>query len=136
MSNEKSPAQVMPMIAVPSVDMTRDFYVEKLGFDHLMAVVGNDGQLDFCTVVRGGGRIMFTRLESSSVPEPSSQFYFQVEDVDSYHRQIVGTGLSPSDPQDMWWGDRVFIVDDNNSYKLWFYQSIGEPVPPVGMKIV
>ena len=35
-------ASVMPIVSVKSVDETRDFYVEKLGFDHLMAVVGND----------------------------------------------------------------------------------------------
>lgn len=130
------PAQVMPMVAVASVDATREFYVEKLGFDHLMAVVGNDGQLDFCTVMKGGGRIMLTRSETMQPPAPSAQFYFQVDDVKSYHEQVSAAGLNASMPEDMWWGDRVFIVEDNNGYKIWFYQSVGEPMPPAGMKIV
>ena len=39
--------QVMPMIAVESVDPIRDFYVDKLGFQHVMGMIGKDGQLDF-----------------------------------------------------------------------------------------
>ncbi len=130
------PAQVMPMVAVASVDVTRDFYVDKLGFDHLMAVVGNDGKLDFCTVVKDGGRIMFTRSESTELPAQTAQFYFQVHDVAKYHRQLRSMGVESTQPEDMWWGDRVFIVEDNNGIKVWFYESVTEPSPPPGMKIV
>lgn len=130
------PSQVMPIVTVNSVDETRDFYVDKLGFDHLMAVVGNDGQLDFCTVLREGGRLMFTRAGGPVSGAPTTQFYFQVSDIASYYDQLCAAGVSPSEPEDMWWGDRVIIVEDNNSYKLWFYQAMREPTPPEGMKIV
>src|SRR5260370_42616731 len=53
--------QVMPIIAVESVDEIRNFYVDTLGFDHVMGVVGKDGEFDFCTVVKDGARIMFAR---------------------------------------------------------------------------
>ena len=52
---------LIPIIAVDSVDDIRDFYVDKLGFEHVMGVIGKDGQLDFVTVVLGGARVMFTR---------------------------------------------------------------------------
>lgn len=126
----------MPMIAVASVDATRDFYVDKLGFDHLMAVVGRDGHLDFCTVVKEGAKVMFTRSETADIPTPSAQLYLQVRDVESYHKWVSGQGVEGTAPEDMWWGDRVFIVSDNNGYKLWFYESVGAPQPPEGMKIV
>ena len=35
-----------------------------------------------------------------------------------------------------WWGDRTFKVMDPNGYEVWFYQTVGEPKPPQGMKIV
>ena len=41
--------RVMPMIVVASVDAIRNFYVDTLGFSHVMGMVGKDGQLDFCT---------------------------------------------------------------------------------------
>ena len=53
--------RVMPMIVVGSVDAIRNFYVDTLGFTHVMGMVGKDGQLDFCTVVMGDARIMFMR---------------------------------------------------------------------------
>jgi hypothetical protein len=37
----------MPMITVRSVDDIRNFYVDKLGFSHVMGMVGKDGQWIF-----------------------------------------------------------------------------------------
>ena len=57
----KQNAQVMPMISVDSVDQARTFYVDKLGFGHMMGMLGKDGQLDFCTVMLGGAKVMLMR---------------------------------------------------------------------------
>lgn len=130
------PAQLMPIVSVPSVDAARDFYVDRLGFDHLMAVVGSDGALEFCTVLREGARIMFNRGTESSTAAPSTAFYLETTNIDAYHRQLLDSGLNPSPLEDMWWGDRVTIIEDLNGYKLWFYQQVGDPIPPEGMKIV
>ena len=54
-------AQVMSMISIDSVDQARAFYVDKLGFDHMMGMLGKDGQLDFCTVTLNGAKVMLTR---------------------------------------------------------------------------
>src|SRR5437867_1810424 len=53
--------QVMPIITVESADKARNFFVDTLGFDHVMGVLGKDGQLDFVTVVLNGARLMFAR---------------------------------------------------------------------------
>ena len=39
--------RVMPIVTVRSVDDIRSFYVDTLGFSHVMGMVGKDGQLDF-----------------------------------------------------------------------------------------
>jgi hypothetical protein len=54
----KQPAQLMAMIYVDSVEDAPSFYVDKLGFSHIMGMLGRDGLLDFCTVMLGGARIM------------------------------------------------------------------------------
>ena len=46
----KSNTQLMAMIYVDSVEQAREFYVDKLGFTHMMGMLGKDGQMDFCTV--------------------------------------------------------------------------------------
>ena len=48
----------MPIIAVPSVDDVRNFYVDTLGFSHQMGVIGKDGQLDFVTLMLGEAKVM------------------------------------------------------------------------------
>ena len=135
---------VMPIIAVESVDEIRSFYVDTLGFDHVMGVVGKDGQFDFCTVVLGGARIMFARAPGKNSGARSGQakqpveIYMEVADVQSYYDELKQKkGVKITDPLTMqWWGDRTFKVMDPCGYEVWFYQTVGEPKPPQGVKIV
>ncbi len=133
--------QVMPMIAVESVDAVRDFYVDKLGFSHVMGMVGKDGQLDFVTVVLGGARLMFSRAPGGEAHRRSGkqpvEVYFEVENVEAYHNRVNKNGVKISDPLTVqWWGDRTFKVLDPNGYEIWFYTHVAEPKPPQGAKLV
>jgi uncharacterized glyoxalase superfamily protein PhnB len=133
--------QVMPIISVESVDAVRDFYVDKLGFQHVMGMVGKDGQLDFVTVILGGARVMLSRaMNGSSQSRPGKQpvdIYLQVDDVDAYHTRVKKNGVKISDPLTLqWWGDRTFKVLDPNGYEIWFYTNVAEPKPPQGAKLV
>jgi uncharacterized glyoxalase superfamily protein PhnB len=132
---------IMPMISVHSVDATRDFYVDKLGFDHVMGMVGKDGQLDFVTVVLDGARVMFMRAAANGAPVQSRkqpvEIYLQVADVDRYHDRLKKAGVKITDPLTLqWWGDRTFKVLDPNGYEIWFYTHAGDPKPPQGAKLV
>lgn len=132
--------QVMPIITVQSVDAVRDFYVDKLGFQHVMGMVGKDGQLDFVTVVLGGARVMFSRTAGTDSPREGQQpvqIYLEVEDVEAYHNRLKKSGVAISEPLTMqWWGDRTFKVADPNGYVIWFYTNVAEPKPPQGAKLI
>ena len=136
--------EVMPIIAVESVDEIRSFYVNTLGFDHVMGVVGKDGQFDFCTVVKDGARIMFARAPGKATggkARPAKQpveIYLEVDDVVTYHDQLKKKkGAKITDPLAIqWWGDKTFKVMDPYGYEVWFYETVGEPRPPEGAKIV
>lgn len=139
----KQNAQLMPMITVDSVDQARAFYVEKLGFTHMMGMLGHDGQLDFCTVTLAGAKIMFnrpqTKIEGTSATSSTRpvEFYLEVENVDAYHDQVREKRVRITDPlTDQWWGDRTFKAVDPFGYQIWFYQTVGEIKPPQGAKIV
>ena len=142
--NTTTAKAVMPIIAVESVDMIRNFYVDTLGFRHVMGVVGKDGQFDFCTVVRDGARIMFARApgkpasgKAAPVKQPV-EIYLEVADVTEYHEQLKkkkDTKITDA-LTTQWWGDKTFKVMDPCGYEVWFYQTVGEPKPPAGAKIV
>ncbi len=136
-------AQLMPMISVDSVDEARAFYVDKLGFGHQMGVLGKDGQLDFCTVTLDGAKVMLVRphekLEGTGATSRKKpvELYLEVANVDAYHDQLKKRGVKiTSALTDQWWGDRTFTVIDPYGYQTWFYQHIGEPKPPKGVKLV
>jgi PhnB protein len=139
----KQNAQLMPMISVDSVDQARAFYVDKLGFGHMMGMLGKDGQLDFCTVTLNGAKVMLTRAqERTDGTSPTSfkrpvELYLEVEEVDAYHNQVKNQGCAITGPlTDQWWGDRTFTIMDPFGYQIWFYQTVGEVKPPIGAKIV
>lgn len=136
---DTGPGRIMPIIAVASVDATRNFYVDTLGFQHVMGMVGKDGHLDFCTVVLGSASIMFNRAQVPAT-QPGKQaveIYLEVADVDALHAALKKRGVAITDPLTLqWWGDRTFKVMDPNGYEVWFYTHVAEPQPPVGAKLV
>jgi uncharacterized glyoxalase superfamily protein PhnB len=133
--------KVMPIVAVASVDATRDFYVDTLGFTHMMGVVGKDGELEFCSVLLGGAQVMFTRNRPAATVAAGTaqavEIYLEVDDVDALHGRLQKKGVRIVEPLTLqWWGDRTFKVQDPNGYVIWFYTNVGEPKPPQGMKVV
>jgi uncharacterized glyoxalase superfamily protein PhnB len=140
---EETPKAVMPMITVESVDELRKFYVEKLGFSHMMGVVGKDGQFDFCTVVRDGAKVMLMRPQEpvdgaqASRKKRPVEIYLEVGDVDALHAEVRKRSVPITLPlETQWWGDRTFAVMDPYGYQIWFYQTVAEPKPPQGTKVV
>lgn len=137
------PATVMPIITVDSVDEARTFYVDKLGFGHMMGMLGKDGQLDFCTVTLGGARVMLSRAQGDvegagrTTAKRPVEIYLEVRDVNAYHHDVKTRGVRITSPiTTQWWGDRTFTVQDPYGYQLWFFQPGGEVKPPPGAKIV
>lgn len=137
-------AQVVPNIYVDAIEEIRDFYIDSLGFAHMMGVVGKDGRLDFCIVTRAGAMIMFARPQQQmdgtavahATPRPLA-IYFEVSDADAYHHEVRARGVTITDPlTNQWWGDRTFAVRDPYGYQLWFYQHVGGMAPPPGVTVV
>jgi uncharacterized glyoxalase superfamily protein PhnB len=136
-----APKRIMPIITVPSVDDVRSFYVDTLGFDHQMGVVGKDGQYDFTVVVKDGASLMFSRSRDGNAPAAAAHqtvdIYIEVDDVDGYHDQVKKNKAKITEPlTTQWWGDRTFKVQDPNGYQIWFFENTGQPNPPEGVKIV
>lgn len=136
-------AQLMVMIYVESVEQARSFYVDKLGFTHMMGMLGKDGQLDFCTVSLGGARIMLMRpVEGLTGTNATNEkrpveLYMQVADVEAYFEQVSKQKARATTPlTEQWWGDRTFTIQDPFGYQIWFYQNVAEPKLPAGAKVV
>lgn len=139
----KNNARLMAMIYVDSVEQAREFYVEKLGFTHMMGMLGKDGQLDFCTVALGGARIMLMRPAegmpgtNATTEKRPVELYLEVGDVDAYFQQLGKQKVKATTAlTEQWWGDRTFTIQDPFGYTIWFYQNVAEPKLPAGAKVV
>ena len=139
----KQPAQLMAMINVDSVEDARSFYVDKLGFTHMMGMLGKDGLLDFCTVSLDGARIMLMRPSegikgtNATTEKRPVELYLEVADVEDYHEQVKKRKIKPATPlTNHWWGDRTFTVLDPFGYQIWFSQNVADPKLPAGAKVV
>lgn len=138
----KNNAQLMAMIYVDSVEQAREYYVDKLGFTHMMGMLGKDGQMDFCTVTLGGARIMLMRAVDGltgtnlTTQERPVELYLEVENVDSYFEQVKKNVKATTPLTDQWWGDRTFTIQDPFGYQVWFFQTVADLRIPPGAKIV
>ncbi len=137
MNAAATPAGVMPLRFVESVDAMRTFYLDKLGFEHLMGVVGKDGQLDFAIVQRAGAMLMLSRPQDGGTLTSAVEIYVEAEDVDAYHDQLVGDGIAITQPlATQWWGDRNFAIVDPAGHTIWFWKTVGEMQPPAGVTLI
>lgn len=130
---------VIPLRYVASVDAVRQYYLDRLGFEHMMGVVGKDGQLDFSIVVRDGAQLMLARpmAAGGDTTGAALEIYVEVADVDAYHAELAGKGVTFADaPATQWWGDRNFSVIDPAGHKIWFWKTVAEVQPPPGVTLI
>ena len=75
--------------------------------------------------------------EPAAVKQPVA-IYLEVADVDHYFGQLSKKkGVNVTDQlATQWWGVRSFKVMDPHGYAIWLCQTVGEPKPPEGTKVV
>ena len=144
MDDEQNIPRVVPSLLVEAIEPLRDFYLQKLGFEHLMGIVGKDGKLDTAIVVCQGMNVMLGRaerpipgIERAPGQDRPVELYFYVKDVDAFHAAVAGRGVEVADPLTThWWGDRSFRVKDPYGYSLYFAQTVGGFDPPAGIDAI
>lgn len=131
-------AAVLPLRYVASVDAMRSFYLEKLGFEHMMGMVGADGQLDFAIVhFRGAGLMLSRPPTPEGLTRGPLEIYIAAADVDAQAAEVAARGVPfQHELTTQWWGDRNFSVLDPAGHVIWFWQTVGPVVPPPGVTMV
>lgn len=131
-------SRVMPLRYVESVDAMRSYYLDHLGFGHLMGMIGKDGRLDFAIVERDGAGLMLARpRDGGALTAGAVEIYLEVDDVDAYHAEVAGRGVAIAQPlTTQWWGDRNFAVTDPAGHLIWFWTTVAEPAPPAGVTMI
>jgi uncharacterized glyoxalase superfamily protein PhnB len=116
-------ARIVPMIHVPNVAATADWYVS-IGF----AIEGvnrecEDGDIDWALLRLGESEIMLSAGgRASSDPRRECDLYIHVDDVDGLRAHLDGKAEVVEDLHDTFYGRREFIIRDYNRFWITFGQ--------------
>ena len=119
------PACIVPMIHVPDVHATAQWYAS-IGFEILRVNRECDtGPLDWALLRFGESEIM---LNSGGQPSTARRrefdLYTHVEDVEALRRGLEGKAEMVEDVHDTFYGMREFIIRDCNGFWITFGQRI------------
>ena len=114
---------INPKLPMRSKDITKDFYLNKLGF----SVFGNADYADYLMVERDSVQIHFFEFKDIDPTENYGQVYIRTNDIDNLYQSLLDknttihpNGLLQTKP----WGQKEFSVLDPDNNLLTFGQSI------------
>lgn len=146
MPNKPLSQTICPMISVKSIEESFRFYTHVLGFLPGGVMPGPDGKWGHAEVTLGNVCLMFGRIDQATMdPALAKTSYVEhtkkgavgggvnlyinlgLASVDNYYKAIRERGAKPlSEPETMFWGDRMFTVADPDGYLLSFAETVAE----------
>ena len=120
--------RVTPMIHVPDVQQTVEWYQSVLGFT--VEGTGEDGvDMVWAELSFGEGRIMFnTGGEPSDAFRREMDLYIETKEIDALFEQLKDKVSVFEPPHNTFYGMREFIIRDLNNFWITFGERIKEPV--------
>ncbi len=114
--------QLTPMLQTVDVGRAIEFYTRVLGFS--LTGVWPEETPVWCSLERGGARIMFMTNDHLKDPQMTGTLYIQTTDVMSLYKQLAGQVEVVWGPEIYEYGMHEFAIKDCNGYTL----SFGQPV--------
>jgi len=127
--------KVVPMLHVPDVRSTVDWYREELGFDVTVTYSdGGEGQ-SFAMVAFGSGEVMFSSGgKAVKNHRRDADLYVYTDGVDAFYERIKDRVDIIEGPHNMFYGMREVLVRDPNGFWITFGQELSQdeltPWPP------
>lgn len=119
------PAEITPMLRVPDVKATIDWYVS-IGFE-LTGEHEEDGVLNWAQLTFGDSAIMLDAGGNAAVGRESDVvLYIQPIKVDEFFTHLPRGVHIVQPPYDAFHGRRELIVKDNNGFTVVFAEPIRE----------
>ena len=125
--DENEPRHLTPMIHVPDVRATVDWYVS-IGF-RVVNTYGNETKdgLSFAILAFGNGQVFFNQGgEASTKRRREVDLYAYTDDVDAVYSKLKDRVEVIKDPHDTFYGMREIIIRDLNGFWITF----GQENPP------
>jgi PhnB protein len=127
-----------PYLTVSDAQKSLDFYQRAFGFGPGNVIPGPEGGVMHAEMTWQGKCVVMFSPESAASPKPMKTpahsgielplvFYVYCPDVDALTAQARQAGATVlSDPEDMFWGDRMANLRDPDGYLWSFATKVGE----------
>lgn len=137
MTSVKKTPTLIPYLTVRDTRKSIDFYMRAFGFSWINAQeTAPDDTIDHVEMSYKDMLIMFARENAfgslTKAPAtlkslPSMTLYLYCDDVDALYAQAIAAGaISQMEPQDSYWGDRIFKVADLDGFEWMFAKTIAK----------
>jgi len=115
--------KVIPMIHVPDVKATMDWYAS-IGFK-VARYNEEDGHIDWVSLTFGNSEVMLSEGgKPSTAHRREVDLYIRSEDVDGLCSALKDKAEVVEEPHDTFYGMREFIIRDLNRFWITFGQAI------------
>lgn len=128
--------QLMPYLVVTDPEAAMSFYEKTFGFQRAGEPLVQNDQIIHCEMTFMDTRIMIglegcwgnsARCPASSGVDQGIGLYVYCPDVDSHHADAAASGAEITmEPDDMFWGDRMYSAKDMDGYRWSFATKVGE----------
>jgi catechol 2,3-dioxygenase-like lactoylglutathione lyase family enzyme len=119
------PTQVVPMIHVPDVRATVEWY-RGLGFE-VLSTWEDDGEMSWASLAYGDTEVMFNAGgQPSAAARREVDLYARVPDVTALYERLRGSYSLVAELHDTFYGRREFIIRDINGFWITFGQALSE----------
>jgi catechol 2,3-dioxygenase-like lactoylglutathione lyase family enzyme len=121
------------VLEVNNLEESLQFYSSQLGFE--VSKHTPDSEPPMATLQGGTLKITLAQhLETMLRRGRGVNFFFGVDDVDQYYRDLTDRDVNLHPPADEGWGGRFITVQDPDKYRLffvtWFDQSLDKASSP------
>jgi len=125
---------LIPYLTLTDPRAAMALYEKALGASNAYCMDGPDGSLMHAEMQIGGQRIMLSGEWPGMAEAPSGRspvnFMLYVENADEALKNAVDAGMTmASEPETMFWGDRVAKASDGHGYEWTFAHQVEEVSP-------
>jgi uncharacterized glyoxalase superfamily protein PhnB len=115
---------VWPLLMVKEMARSIAFYRDGLGFEIAGEAKGDEGEVFWCRVARGGASVMLQQACAEDGPVEGRgrgvALYVMCEDVDALYAEWKKRGVRMNAPTAAPYGMKQLKVQEPDGYDLWF----------------
>ncbi len=125
---------LIPYVTLKDPRKAMALYEEALGASNLMVMDGPGGSIMHAEMQIGGQRFMLSGEWPGMASAPSGRspvnFMLYVDNADDALKKAVAAGMTvASEPETMFWGDRMAKANDGHGYEWTFAHQVEEVSP-------